>query len=426
MRKKQQGRQQQGQQQQDVTAETVEPNPQWALQQAQNARRRLRQQQSKGGGKQTPQAPKTVQPQPRISGRQLMLMIALSRFTVMVVFLPVATTGTAGRNAWLAAVLAVLGGMVVGTLAAVLSARFPGQSIGGFARAAAGIPGLVLAAIYAGFYVFIAVAETRLLTALIIDVSLPRTPGWAIVLPILVVAVYGAALGPDTAGRATEILITSLLASLFLALVLLLASRQMEPALLRPVLAFGIRPVLSSTINPIFWFAMSAGLVLALGKYCEPNRLVKSVLAGTAISGMILITMALTATMTLGVGEVVDRFSPLLGVARTVFFRGVVERMDVLLLNTMMIGAIFDMTLFLLVAAVIISDIFRVRGRAVVIVLGMLAVAPLVYRRISVFDLLKLFDVMSSGIMLATVHIGIVGLLLLVALIRGKKGESGQ
>jgi spore germination protein (amino acid permease) len=422
----QQGQQQQGQQQQDLTAETVEPNPQQAIQQAENARRRLRQQQSKDGGKHIPQAPKTVQPQPRISGRQLMLMVALSRFTVMIVFLPVVTTGTAGRDAWLAAILAVLGGMVVGALAAVLSARFPGQSLGGFARAAAGIPGLVFAVIVAGYYFFIAVAETRLLSMLIITVNLPRTPGWAVALPILLVAVYGAALGPDTLGRSSEALITLLLASLGLALLLLLASKQADPAWLRPVLARGLRPVLSSTVNPILWFSISAGSVLALGKYCEPNRLVKSVLMGTAISGAILVTMAAFTVMTLGAGEAVDQLSPLLAVARTVFFEGLAERIDVLLLNVLMIGAIFDVTLFLLVAAVILSDVFRVRGRTIVIVLGLLAVAPLAYRRVTIFQVLKLFDVTASGIMLATVYVALVGLLLIIAIVRGKKGDSRQ
>jgi len=353
-------------------------------------------------------------------------MIALSRFTVMIVFLPVVTTGTAGRDAWLAAILAVFGGMAVGALAAVLSARFPGQSIGGFARAAAGIPGLVLAVIVAGYYFFIAVVETRLLTLLLITVNLPRTPGWAVALPILVVAVYGAALGPDTIGRSSEILITLLLASVFLGLLLLLISGQTDIGLLRPVLARGLRPVLTSTVNPVLWFAISAGSVLALGKYCEPHRLVKSVIAGTAISGTILVIMATVTIMTLGAGEAVDQLSPMLAVARTVFFMGLAERIDVLLFNVLMIGAVFDMTLFLLVAAVVLSDAFHVRGRTVVIVLGVLAVAPLAYRRVSIFELLKLFDVVASGFMLATVYIGLVGLLLLIALVRGKKGESGR
>jgi spore germination protein KB len=355
-----------------------------------------------------------------------MLVVALSRFTVMVVFLPVVTTGEAGRDAWLAAIIAVVGGMAVGALAAVLAARFPGQSIGGLARSAAGIPGLVLATIYGSYFFFIAVAEVSLFSRLLVAVNLPRTPSWAVILPILVIAVYGAALGPDTVGRSSEILITFLLASLFLALVLLPISGQVDLGLLRPVLLRGLRPVLTSTVNPILWFAVSAGSVLAIGKYCEPQRLIKSVVAGTAISGALLIAMALVAITTLGAGEAVDQVSPLLAVARTVFFAGLAERIDVLLLSVLMIGSVFDTTLLILVSTVILSDVFRVRGRIVVIILGALSVVPLAYRGITILDLLDLFNVVPSGIMLATVHIGLVGILLLAAVVRRKKGEARQ
>jgi len=65
---------------------------------------------------------------------------------------------------------------------------------------------------------------------------------------------------------------------------------------------------------------------------------------GTAISGAILVTMAAFTVMTLGAGEAVDQLSPLLAVARAVFFEGLAERIDVLLLNVLMIGAIFAPT----------------------------------------------------------------------------------
>lgn len=353
-----------------------------------------------------------------------MLIVALSRFTVMAVFLPVVTVGTATRDAWLAAILATLAGMAVGVPAAVLAARFPGQSLGTLARSVAGVPGLVLAALYGVFYFAVAVVEARLITLLLITATLPATPGWAVALPMLLIAVYGAALGPDTLGRSGEILITFLLVALMLSLFFLTVSRTMEAALLRPVLARGIRPVLSSIPNPLFWFGVSAGSVLALGKYCESSRLVKPVVAGTAISGVLLTVMALIAIATLGPGEAADQLSPMLTVARTVYLPGIAERLDVLLLNMLMIAAVFDVTLFLLVSAVILGDVLNVRGRAVVIVLGLLAVVPLTQRQVTMFNLLSLFDVVPSAVIVAIVYVGLVGGLLVAALLQDKKGDS--
>lgn len=362
----------------------------------------------------------------KISARQLMLIVALSRISVIVIFLPVVTAADARQDAWIAAILAVGGGMALGAMAASLVRRFPGRTFACFARDVLGrVVGTGAALVLGLFFYALAVIRARQLALLVVTALFDRTPGWAIALTVLSAGLYGAFLGSDALGRAAEILITVIGASIVGGLALQFASGGVDFSLLLPILSRGIGPVLEATVVPIFWFATSALTVLVLTSVCaEPARAAGAVVKATLISGSVLVVVAATAIATFGPHEAQLQLSPVLSLARSVFLMGVAERLDVVLLNIWVLGVAFDIALFLFVSSLTLGDSLALGARSVLVVLAALGTVPVSLRSIDMFDIRRIFKPLPTGVTTLAIHVGLVGLTLLVALIR-RKGEKG-
>lgn len=361
----------------------------------------------------------------RISARQLMLIIALSRTSVMAVFLPVVSAANALHDAWLASVVAAVAGTVLGLLSATLAARFPRKSLGASAKITLGtVAGFVVAAVFALFYLVVALAELRHFGILFETFEFSRTPGWALSLSIWAVAVYGVHLGADSLGRSAETLFTVVGLVIVFSLILAGVARVADTGYLRPMLARGWKPVLQATVNPIFWFATSGGVVLALGKFCEHSRLRRAVAYGLVISGTLLTVMAATATIVLGPYGARDQVSPLMTVAHTVFLRGVFERLDILLMSIWVIAVTFDVTLLFMVAVVILADAVSVSPNLVLWALAIPGGVILTNRSTTLFDFRTAFGAVPTGTATVVVFVGFVGLVLVSAILRGRGGDD--
>ena len=362
-----------------------------------------------------------------ISARQLMLMILVARISVMVIFLPVVTSGDARQDAWIAAILATLAGSLFGALMASLAMRFPGKSFGSFAQDVLGdVLGRAVAFPVALTLYGVAVMRSRVLALVIITEVMRETPGWVFGLSILVAAVYGSTLGPDTMGRAAEAIFTIVMGSIVAGVALVLISRAGPVTSLKPVLERGIGPVLEATVNPIFYFATSAATVLALGKYCtEPRRLRRAVVAGILVSGVVLVTMAALVVTILGPHSAGHRLSPVLALARVVFFEGVMERLDLFLIAIWVLGLAFEVTLLLLSSSIILGDTLGLSFRHVAVALALVAVVPLSLRVTTLFDYRQVITPELTGPVTLIVYVGLVGLVFVVALIRGKGRKDG-
>ena len=359
-----------------------------------------------------------------ISSRQLAIMIALSRISVITIFLPVVTAADARQDAWIAAMFATAGGLVVSLLPVMLADRFPGKSYGEYVkivlgRGLGGVASLLLAA----FYIALVVLRSRQLAFLLIASQLEEEPGWIFAATTVLVGSYGAYLGADGLGRAAEVFLTVVAFSIVVGLLLVFISVPIDLGLLQPVLYRGWEPVLEASINPIFWFATSGAVVLVLSKYCVDHRgIVKAVLAGTAISGVTLTVMALTATVTLGPMEARAQLSPVLSLSRTVFIEGVIERLDELLMSVWIAGVAFDVAVFMLVASMLISDAHKVTARKVVLLAGSLAIFLASLRVTDVFIIRRILQPIWTGYAMVAVHGCLIGGVLLVAALRGQRG----
>lgn len=362
-----------------------------------------------------------------ISARQIMFMIFLSRVSAMVVFLPVVTVGDARQDAWIAALVATVAGLLVVGLFLVLSQRFPQYTFGEICRRVLGrFAGPPAAATVALLLLAVGIFRARQLAMLLHTTTLPKTPISVLAGAVIVAGLYGAYLGADALGRVGEILVTLNFASILFGHVLLLFTGALDFGFVFPVLDRGWVPVLWGAINPAFWFVTSGAAVLVLTRYChEPRRVPAATVTAIVVSGLLLSLTALLAVATLGPQEAQSQLSPVLSLTKIVYFMGSIERLDLLLLNVWMTGITFDVALYLLLAATVIRDNLRLRREWVVVGTGVLAFIPAVSGRLSLFELRRAVDTPVTGVA-ALVYVAVAGLVLAIAVIRGmKSGDRG-
>jgi spore germination protein KB len=348
-------------------------------------------------------------------------MASLSRISIIVVSLPVITVTNILQDAWIAAIVATAISLLLGTLLGSLMMRFPKRSFAEISRESLGLfLGIPTGLLVSLLFCFIALLRTRELAFLLMTSALPEAPDSVVAITAWLVAAYGAYLGPDAMGRCAEFLFTLVGLSIITGFVLLFLS-PVRPDIffLEPILARGILPVIHASVNPVFWFLMSSGLALGLGKYCvDPPRIRRAVNGALLISGLTLVVLSVTALIYMGPYQAKDQFSPLLSLAHIAFVAGIVERLDIVIATLWMLGVVFDVTVLLLVASIMLAGALGIRPNFAVLVLFAAGLVPLAFRLGDPFQLRKILEPVPTA--LATVALsGLIGLVFLVSVIRG-------
>jgi spore germination protein KB len=364
----------------------------------------------------------------KISTRQLFFIISLSRISIIVVFLPIITITDVLQDAWIAAIVATTIAILLGILVGSLLLRFTRKSFAEISRESLGLTlGIPTGPLVGLLFYFITLLRTRNLAFLIVTSALPEAPDSAIGIMAWLVATYGAYLGPDAMGRSAEFLITIVGLSIVAGFVLL-AMSPIRPDIffLKPVLSRGLLPVIPALANPVFWFLISGGLALGLGKYCvDPARIRRALVTSLLLSGIMLVILSVTVLIYMGPHQSKEQFSPLLSLAHVAFVSGIVERLDILIATLWMLGVVFDVTVLLLVASVILADTFGVRANLTVLVLSGLGLIPLALRLGDPFQIRKILEPGPTALATA-VLLGLIGLVFLVSVIRGVgRGRRG-
>jgi len=359
-----------------------------------------------------------------LSPSQITAMVALPRITIMMMFMPSITRGNALHDGWLAALISVGAGLILAALAAGLAARFPDDGFGHFSKVVLGrLLGAVAALLLASFYYLLVIMWVRQLSILVVSVILERTPGWVVGLSMLVAGLYGAFLGPGPLGRAAVVLMLLVGLSVVVGLTSLHGSGAMDFSYLKPVLARGWRPVMVAAVSPTFWFATTASTSLVLTRFCtRPQEVPRAVLKGTLISGLVLVLLVAAAISTFGPRKAAEQLSPVHSMARTVFLMGIMERVDIVLFTIWIVAIAFDLALFLFATATVVGDALGVRWRSVLGFLGAGIAAVASLQVLDVFTLGTLLSIPATAMVMATVHVGLVGIVFLVAAIR-RQGE---
>lgn len=177
----------------------------------------------------------------RLSPKQLILLVFLSRIIVAITYLPVLTAPPANQDAWLSVVLMVPIELLLSGPVYLLAKRFPDQTIIQYSQTIAGKAGKLIGILYIWLFIHITAINLSFFCEFY-TTYMPETPFLFFAISLIIFTAYAAYSGIEVVGRISEIVSPIFMISIMVIVILL--AKDMDLKALAPVMEKGLFPSL--------------------------------------------------------------------------------------------------------------------------------------------------------------------------------------
>jgi spore germination protein KB len=270
----------------------------------------------------------------------------------------------ARKDAWLAILLALCGGIVLFYIFHFLYRQYPNLLFTGYIRELFGkYLGWIVGLLYCLHFLYICGRNVRELGDLLVSSTLSETPLLAINLTLVLVICYVIHLGIEVVGRTAEVFMVVLLLLGAAGNFFVLVSGDVDFHQIRPFLEHGWKPIFTTAFPHllIFPFGEMIAFTMLLPYLNRPQLVKRAWLAAVISSGVILSWTVLLNTSVLGI-DVMERsvFPTLTAVGKVNLF-DFIERLDAIVVFTLLITVFFKASIYLYAAVIGIADLFKLR-----------------------------------------------------------------
>jgi spore germination protein KB len=268
----------------------------------------------------------------------------------------------AKKDAWLAILFGMCGGMVLFFIYYSLVRQYPNVPLTGYARKIFGkYLGWIIGLLYVLSFLYMAARNVRDFGSLLISSTLTQTPLLAVNLSLVLVICYVLYLGIEVLGRTAEVFIVVLSLLGVLGNFFIFISGNVEFHQLRPFLEHGWKLPLTTSFKDTLSFPFGEMIVFTmLLPYLNRPKSVKKVwLSAVVSSGLILSWTASLNVAVLGVDMVGRSVFPTLATIRKVNLLDFIERLDAIVVFTMLLTVFFKVSIFLYGAVIGMVDLFK-------------------------------------------------------------------
>lgn len=300
-------------------------------------------------------------PRIQISGGLLACIIGVYLSVAQYLFLPAPLVKEVGQEAWLALVLAAVGGMLLAGVPSVLVAvRHPRLGPGQIARNLLGRwAGGLVSLLYAGGLLYILGLCLRDIVDFAQIVLLPGTPGLAIILLFGTLCLYGIWHGLEPLVRvAFQTLVFMLVAAGTLPFLQL---REISIKHVDPFLYHGWGALMRATFIALPWYTEVIAVMALVQHLKHPRKAWTWLVVGTAIAVAPLALLTLHMTLSLG-SELPGRFLyPTYYLVQLISIAKIVERIEIILVVLFLTGMFMKSSLYLYIAAETVAHTFGLK-----------------------------------------------------------------
>lgn len=271
----------------------------------------------------------------------------------------------AEKDAWLAILLGMVGGVVLFFIYYYLFRQYPTLPLTGYVRKIFGkYLGWVIGLLYILFFLYSCANNIRVSAELLLSSTLPETPLLAIVILMVLAICYVLYLGVEVLARTAEIFIVVIILLGLVGNLLVFISGDVDLHNLQPFLENGWKPILMTTFSftlvqpfaQVFVFSM-------LLPYLNRPELVNKVgLSAIISSGLVLSYTISLDIAVLGIEDVGRSTFPLLSTIGKVNILEFIQRLDAIVVFTLLVTVFFKASIFLYGAVIGMVDLFKLKN----------------------------------------------------------------
>lgn len=293
------------------------------------------------------------------SGHLFATMILFEFGTALVV--PIGLT--AEQGSWLAILMALPGGILLFLVFDYLFRQYPKLILSGYIRAIVGrYLGWPISLLYVAFFIYIAARNLREAGDLLVTTAYDQTPILLIHAVMIIAVIYTLYKGLEVFCRLGQIYLLIIIGLGFMGNVFILFSGAVDLRNLLPLFGKGWKSVLLTAYPNIFLFPFAELVcfctILPHLNTIESAR--KTGVAAMIIAGFLLSMTHAIELMVLG-GNVYARSTfPLFTTISLVNIAHFLQRLDAIVILTLIIGVFFKMSIYCYAAMAVAADLFHI------------------------------------------------------------------
>ncbi len=276
----------------------------------------------------------------------------------------------AKKDAWLAILLGMCAGIIFFFIYSFLFRQYPNQPFTGFARKIFGkYLGWVIGLLYIIAFLYDATHQIRSFGELLLSSTMTETPLLAIIILFVLTICYVLYLGIEVLGRTAEDFIGILVFLGFIGNFFVFLSGNVDIHNLQSFLENGWKPIVTTTLleTSFFPFSQMVVFLMLLPNLNRPELVKKVWLSALISSGLVLsYTISLNIAV-LGVEEVERSTFPLLTTIGKVNLFEFIQRLDAIVVFTMLITVFFKVSIFFYCSLIGIADLFKLKNHQQII-----------------------------------------------------------
>ncbi|MBB6447117.1 GerAB/ArcD/ProY family transporter [Bacillus benzoevorans] len=271
----------------------------------------------------------------------------------------------AKKDAWLAILLGMFGGVCLFFINYYLFRQYPTLPLTGYVRIIFGkYLGWLIGLLYILFFLYNSAHNIRISAELLLSSILPETPILAIIILMVLLICYVLYLGIEVLARTAEVFIVVLIAIGLLGNLFVFLSGNVDLTNLQPFLENGWKPIFKTTFSFTLMqpFAQMFAFSMILPYLNRPESAKRAGVTAIIASGLVLSYTISLDIAVLGIEEVERSPFPLLSTVGKVNIMEFIQRLDAIAVFTLLITVFFKASIFVYGAVVGIVDLFKLKN----------------------------------------------------------------
>lgn len=298
----------------------------------------------------------------KISPYQLFATVFILPYGSAVLFF---LTPDAKQDAWLALLIYIIPGIVLQLIYIALFKYYLKDTIVTYLPKIFGrYPGIIISFVYLLYFEYLASRVLRDFTGLIAIAGMPHTPRIFIGTLLILTVSYGIVTGFETICRAAEILFPLMIIGLIAAYILLFATKNvLFFTRLQPVLENGlVFDIVKSWKLITFPFGEPIVFTMLYRNINEPQKIRNAVVWAIITEGVVLSSITIMFIAGLGVDFAAVTNFPLLETLRLIKVGGFLDRLDILIIVTLVVAGFMKISILMYVATLGTAQLFKIKN----------------------------------------------------------------
>lgn len=361
--------------------------------------------------------------QGRITYKQLILLIVISRIIITITYLPAMSEPPGNQDMWISELLFFPLQLVLALPVYLLWKRFPDQTIIQYSPIIAGKLGKIVGVLFFWYFLHFTTTGLAQFGLFLTTAVMPETPLLFFTITLILVCAYAILKGLEVISRLAEFFAPIILIAI--TTIFFLLAKDMNLKLLTPVLERGALPVFQGSLIYGSRTIEVLGLAMLLPYLNNPQKAKSVFIISFALISLFFILLTLPVLTVFGFEEASSRTFPFYAVIRLVNVADFLERIESVHMAIWILGAFIKISFTYYLAVLGLSQLLNLKDYrplvlptgTIIISLSLLVAPSLVELR--KFTSYKIFAPYSYFFILF-----IPFLLLLTAIIRKKGARS--